>query len=116
MDPLTIQHRKAVGMGGTSHRPEVHEIVTACALCNEEFERSGQDEALARGWKVKFEGTDHRVPVYYAWKRAWAVLLLDGGIKWIDEAAAERLMVEVYGKEFWLTLTARLSSRGSRRT
>jgi hypothetical protein len=98
---LSFQHRQAVGMGGSKHRPTCVEGVTACVPCNEAFEHRLQRIALLRGWKVRLWVDDAgRVPVWYPLLGGWHVLTLDGGREWISAATARVLMVDVYGDEY----------------
>ncbi|AYG02392.1 HNH endonuclease [Gryllotalpicola protaetiae] len=99
-DLLEFQHRQAVGMGGSDHRVNVWEGLTACRYCNAAFEAHLQATALLRGWKVRrwvpFEQL-LEVPVYYPLARAWYLLDRIGGRTPIDSGRAMQLMVDLYG-------------------
>ena len=106
---LTVQHRAAVGMGGTKVRPSATELLTACLTCNEAFEHALQNVALLHGWKVprwlqekgKREGVDlvGDVPVYYAPERIWCVLILNARMH-ITEEQALATMRDIYGPQY----------------
>ncbi|WP_022886390.1 hypothetical protein [Glaciibacter superstes] len=105
--PLTFQHRRAVGMGGTIHRPVIVDGLTSCAFCNEAYEHGLQTVALLRGWKVKKWVKDPgRVPVWFPLERSWSVLLPDGSRVPTTEVAAKRMMADVYGEQWELELAA----------
>lgn len=98
--PLTFQHRQAVGMGGTKHRPSVYGGITACAVCNGRFEHDMQALALAYGWKVPRwlpPGALWDVPVYDAPQGRWYLLSLAATRIPITPADAHELMVWAYG-------------------
>lgn len=99
--PLTIQHRKATGMGGSKEPLSPSMLVTACADCNDRFERDLQTEALRCGWKVKYHGAEGAVPVFYAWRGAWAVLDEEFNALTILPISAVAHMQRVYGEELW---------------
>jgi hypothetical protein len=107
---LTFQHRNAVGMGGSKHKPLHAEGVTSCWLCNGEYERTLQTLALVYGWKVKKvkRAVDHPedVPVFYVQERAWFVLTTEGTRSRISDADAAARMRDVYGSEWdeWVAL------------
>lgn len=97
---LSFQHRQAVGMGGSKHRPTCVEGVTACLPHNEAFEHRLQALALLRGWKVRSWVEDAgRVPVWYPLLGGWHVLRGEGR-EWVTARAARALMVDVYGDEY----------------
>lgn len=102
--PLSYQHRQAVGMGGSPHRPTWAEGVTACIFCNGRFEHDLQDEALRRGWKVKRRIGHHRpehVPVFDGVVRVWFELAADAPLRRpITLQRAEQMMRDVYGEEW----------------
>jgi hypothetical protein len=99
-DALSFQHRQAVGMGGSKHRPTCVEGLTACVPCNEAFEHRLQRIALLRGWKVRSWVEDAGlVPVWYPLLGGWHVLRGEGR-EWVSADAARALMVDVYGNEY----------------
>lgn len=100
--PLSYQHRKAVGMGGSRIRPTLPEGVTACVVCNELFEGSLQPKALRYGWKLRaWISSAAEVPVFYQWSGLWCLLTAEGERVRITAERAEVLMLGVYGDE-WL--------------
>lgn len=108
--PLEMQHRQAVGAGGSKVRPQPHELATACSTCNRRFESDLQTEALALGWKVRRWVDDaSRVPMFNRPRNAWGLLTRDGGVALLSSRAAVAQMQEVYGPEWdrW-ALEARL--------
>lgn len=97
---LTVQHRQAVGMGGSKHKPAEHELVTACLDCNTRFEQDLQTAALRFGWKVpRWVDDPSRVPVFWAWWGYW-FSLHGGGLVWRTEEEAIALMRDVYGDQY----------------
>lgn len=109
---LQYQHRGATGQGGSKVRPRLEEGVTACGICNEEFEGRLQTVALMRGWKVRRwvqqKGQCGLVPVFYTADQMWFVLTGDGLRVAISPAAAAELMRDVYGDEWdrWVSEVA----------
>lgn len=98
---LEMQHRQAVGAGGSKVLPEPHELATSCAVCNARYEADLQDEALARGWKVRGWVPDPGlVPMYRANDRAWLLLTSAGTCVRITEQHAIERMHDVYGDQW----------------
>jgi len=98
---LEAQHRRAVGMGGSKVRPLYADLVTACSVHNEEFEHTGQAEALRYGWKVaRWVKQPEEVPVYYWLERVWCRLLTDGTRVRVTYAEAMEMMTAVYGDQY----------------
>jgi hypothetical protein len=101
---LQYQHRAAVGMGGSKIRPLFVVGVTSCAICNPEYERTLQAQALRFGWKVPSWVRDQDrggdVPVYYLLERAWFRLHRDGRRTQVTRERALRMMHDVYGDEY----------------
>ncbi len=93
---LTIQHRQALGMGGSKRRRELFELLTACATCNARFESDLQSEALRLGWKVRRNIGDVSladVPVQF-FAHGWC--LIGGQVRQpisSEEAAAKMALV-----------------------
>lgn len=108
-DLRTVQHRVAVGKGGSKIQPMASELVLACYWCNQGFEGYLQIGALLNGWKVprwlqekgKREGADlvGDVPVYYAPERIWCVLILNARMH-ITEEQALATMRDIYGPKY----------------
>lgn len=99
--PLEMQHRQAVGAGGSKVRPLPHELATACSVCNMRFESDRQTEALALGWKVRRWVDDaSRVPMFNRPRQTWGLLTREGGVAIISPAAAIAQMHSVYGPEW----------------
>lgn len=107
---LTMQHRAAIGMGGTSYTVGFAGLLTACGICNGKYEHAMQKEALVYGWKILSWVTAHVVPVFYAHRRLWAVLSIEGGVRRIPEAEAARMMRAAYGAQ-WDKWVAELPTR-----
>lgn len=108
--PLEMQHRQAVGAGGSKIRPLPHELATACSTCNARFEHDLQTVALALGWKVRRWVVDAgRVPMFNRPRSAWGLLTPEGGVVLLSPREAVARMQEVYGPEWdrW-ALEARL--------
>jgi hypothetical protein len=104
---LSFQHRRAVGMGGTIHRPHVVDGLTSCMPCNEAYEHTLQKVALLRGWKVRRWVKDPgRVPVWFPLERSWFVLGPDGLRTPTTDLAAKRMMADVYGENWETELAA----------
>lgn len=100
-NPLSFQHRRAVGMGGSKLRPAVVDGLCACIGCNNAFEHSLQRVALLRGWKVKRSVKQPAlVPVFYPLFGGWHVLSQDGTRVPVSDAVALGMMREVYGPEY----------------
>lgn len=99
-DPLTFQHRRAVGMGGSKIVPPPVDGLTLCAVCNERCEQDLQDMALANGWKVRrWVSSPERVPVYYPAEFSW--YRLDGTRRVrISAPVAMEMGCAVYGDEW----------------
>jgi hypothetical protein len=73
-DALQMQHRARVGNGGSGIRPDVLELVTACAVCNARFEADLQTRALVYGWKVRTWVNPADVPVFNIPAQQWGLL------------------------------------------
>jgi len=98
---LEMQHRQAVGMGGSKTPPAPHELATSCRVCNTRYEQDMQDEALARGWKVRGWVRDAGlVPMYRSGDGVWLLLTSAGACVRITEVHAIERMHEVYGDEW----------------
>lgn len=97
---LTMQHRAAVGSGGTSLRVGVAGLLTACAVCNARFEGDLQAAALTYGWKVRTWVVAAAVPVFYLPVGEWFALLPSGGIARVSRADAHTRMRAVYGAQW----------------
>src|SRR5690606_30141313 len=98
-DPLTFQHRRAVGMGGTKNLPAPVDGLTLCASCNERCEHDLQGSALANGWKVRRWADPARVPVFYPHEFQW--YRLEGAVRVrISSAVAMEMGCSVYGDEW----------------
>ncbi|MFJ4174027.1 hypothetical protein [Microbacterium sp. NPDC089696] len=97
---LTMQHRARVGQGGTSFRVGRSGLLTACAVCNGEYEHGKQTQALVYGWKIRAWVTAHVVPVFYLPRGVWAVLGTKGGVRVISPADAVVMMRAVYGAQW----------------
>lgn len=100
VDGLTMQHRAAVGMGGTSFRVGLAGLLTACAVCNGEYEHTLQDEALVYGWKIRSWVTAHIVPVFYMHRRIWVVLGAEGRMRAVPSGEAVLMMRAAYGEQW----------------
>lgn len=99
-DPLTFQHRRAVGMGGSKILPPPVDGLTLCASCNERCEHDLQDAALANGWKVRrWVKSPERVPVFYPAELAWFRLEGTRRVQ-ISSAVAMEMGCAVYGDEW----------------
>lgn len=100
-NPLSFQHRRATGMGGSKIRPTVVDGVCACVPCNVEFERGLQIKALLRGWKVpRWVKVPALVPVFYPLFGGWHVLGQDGTRVPVSVKVALDMMRDVYGDEY----------------
>lgn len=99
--PLEMQHRQAVGVGGSKHRPLAHELATACSRCNMRFESDLQTRALVFGWKVRrWVAQPGLVPMFNRARGQWGLLTSLGGFVPVTPAAAHARMREVYGPEW----------------
>lgn len=99
--PLEMQHRQAVGHGGSKKRPDTFELATACSVCNARFESDLQSEALAFGWKVRrWVGHAGLVPMFNKPRATWGRLTVEGGVVLLKPSEAIRRMQEVYGPEW----------------
>ena len=110
-----MQHRAAVGSGGTSLRVGFDGLLTACAVCNAGFEASLQTVALVYGWKVRSWALAGAVPVYFLTRDVWAVLQPSGRLAVIPTADAAVMMRAVYGPQWegWVAESAtRFGMRG----
>lgn len=116
--PLEMQHRQAVGAGGSKHRPEPHELATACSRCNMRFESDMQNLALASGWKVRRWVRDPGlVPMFNRGRGRWGLLTSAGGVVVITATHAAQRMREVYGDEWdrWAADAGLLARSGGTR-
>jgi hypothetical protein len=99
-DPLTFQHRRAVGMGGSTILPPPVDGLTLCASCNDRCERDLQDRALAHGWKVrKWVTAPERVPVFFPAEFRWYRLEGTRRVP-ISSAVAMEMGCSIYGDEW----------------
>lgn len=91
---LEWQHRQAVGMGGSNHKPNAAEGITSCTICNGAYEAELQTRALLCGWKVRrfCAMPVESVPVWYPLEQAWFVLNVDGSRDQLIEVNAMELM------------------------
>jgi hypothetical protein len=97
-----MQHRQAVGAGGSKVRPGVAELATACSVCNMRFESDLQMRALAFGWKVRrWVREPGLVPMFNRPRGVWGLLTSTGGVVVITAADAVARMRDVYGAEEW---------------
>ena len=95
---LTMQHRAAVGAGGTSFRVGRAGLLTACGKCNPRYEHDLQTAALAYGWKIRTWVLGGVVPVFYLHAGRWAVLAETGKLRVITTHQAARMMRAAYGR------------------
>ena len=76
MTGLSLQHRAAVGMGGstTAHTPA--NLVVMCLAANQRLESDAEfaQEGLDMGWKLKRWQDPEAEPVFYAPSGAFFVL------------------------------------------
>lgn len=94
--PLSFQHRRAVGMGGSPTPPLPADGLTLCMVCNADCEAGRQKDALYNGWKVpRWVDDPSRVPVWY-FARGWFRLEGDDR-KRIGFDEARRMFADVYG-------------------
>lgn len=100
-NPLSYQHRAAVGMGGSRLLPTVVGGLTLCVPCNVECEGSMQSRALAFGWKIRRWQDATLVPVFYAHEFAWFRFEGTARVKITSEIAVE-MMCAAHGDQ-WLT-------------
>ncbi|WP_292702393.1 hypothetical protein [Microbacterium sp. 69-10] len=101
VDPLTFQHRRAVGTRGSKGiLPPPVDGLTLCAVCNQRCEADMQDSALSHGWKVRsWVKSPERVPVYYPGELGW--FRLEGVTRVrISSAVAMEMGCSVYGDEW----------------
>lgn len=99
--PLEMQHRQAVGAGGSKVRPKAHELATACSNCNVRFERDLQARALAFGWKVRrWVREPGLVPMFNTGRGRWGLLTSAGGFVPITTRDAVARMRGIYGEEW----------------
>ncbi len=114
--PLEMQHRQAVGAGGSKERPGAHELATACSVCNMRFESDLQTQALAQGWKVRrWVKNPGLVPLFNRGARRWGLLTSTGGVVLITAQAAAARMHEVYGGEWddWAAEAGLMTKEGA---
>lgn len=97
-DPLTFQHRAAVGMGGSKIRPGVVAGITLCIRCNQACEAEMQSLALASGWKIRRFASPELVPVRYPHEFGWFRLQGTTRVR-IPGAVAIDMLHAVYGDE-----------------
>lgn len=93
---LTMQHREAVGAGGTSVDLALispADLLLACGSCNEGFEHRLQADALRYGWKLR-RNRDHelwpgdKVPFFDGVLGHWYMPDSRGGRRWVAKAGA----------------------------
>ena len=87
--PVTLQHRRAKGMGGLgvkAVRLTPADALALCADCNARAESDLQDEALRCGWKVpRFSPTPcHEIPYFDRLTGNWWLPNKEGRRKWVD--------------------------------
>lgn len=97
---LTMQHRAAVGQGGTAFRVGLAGLLTACMTCNAAYEAGAQKRALVHGWKIRRWVLAEAVPVFFQPFGSWALLGSAGGLTVIDQATAATRMRAAYGPEW----------------
>ena len=102
LSPLEWNHRAAVGMGGSKHRPGVAEGVILCNRCNTDIESDADlmKTALANGIKIRKWADPNRVPIYYQQEWRWYRL---EGIERVEVTAmvALDMMHAVYGDAYF---------------
>jgi hypothetical protein len=86
---VTLQHRKAKGMGGIGEKhPDLTHAdgIAMCATHNALAESADQDEALRFGWKVKRNCPIpcNQIPYYERITGNWYLPDDDGGRRWVD--------------------------------
>lgn len=94
--PVTLQHRKAKGMGGIGDKHEELSLadgLALCGTCNTEAEGSMQRDALRFGWKVPRNCPIpcNFIPYYDRITGNWWLADMVGERRWVDPgwAAAE---------------------------
>lgn len=106
MHALSFQHRRATGWRGSKELPTLADGLTACIECNMRFEGDLQDEALAKGWKVRsWVRNPALVPYFHEGAGRWYVITDDAPVRRaITRAQARELMLAVYGSDGGLPL------------
>lgn len=98
---LEFQHRQAVGMGGTKHRPSPVEGIVLCSRHNQLVESNAlfREWAVWQGWKIpRFVDSASRIPVFDGPEVAWYWLGEDGSRREGDEFSCVSALVERYGE------------------
>lgn len=96
---LTLQHRRAKGMGGLGEKSAtlvLSDGLSMCMQCNQACEAGGQDEALRCGWKLHRNSLvpSYDVPYYERRTGNWYLPDSAGGRKWVDPVwASERVQL-----------------------
>lgn len=97
---LTVQHREAVGMGGSAGAIHLQaaEFVTACGLCNSGFEAELQTSALQNGWKLRrFRDHDrwpaHKVPYFHAADGLWWMPNIQSGVREVTPPGMAEIII-----------------------
>lgn len=98
---LSFQHRRATGSRGSHDVATIADGLTACVECNMRYEGDLQDEALAKGWKVRYWVRNPAlVPYYHEGTGRWYVIAEDAPKRRaITRAHARELMLAVYGPD-----------------
>ncbi len=86
---ITLQHRRAKGMGGigVKHPDLTHaDGIAMCAVHNALAEGADQEEALRFGWKIgrNCPIPAHQIPYYERITGNWYMADEDGGRTWVD--------------------------------
>jgi hypothetical protein len=99
---LEMNHRRGVGMGGSSVAPQPDDLCSACTVCNAAYESWMQAPALANGWKVeKWVRTPWLVPMWHTTRAVWVALDVYGGARTLTPAEAFEAFRAVYGPHKW---------------
>jgi len=99
---LEWNHRAAVGMGGSKHRPGAVEGVMLCTRCNTDIESVADlmKLALSYGVKIRKWADPVKVPVFYPHEHQW--FRLEGLDRHpITAVVALDMMHDVYGDEYF---------------
>lgn len=101
--PVTIQHRRAKGMGGIGDRhPKLTPADGLCLLgeINDRVERDMQLEAIWCGWKIpRNEPTPaDDIPYFEKWSGTWWLPDTEGGRRWIFTPDAQAMMRSLYAR------------------
>lgn len=75
---LVIHHRKNRQAGGSKLRDHLANYLTACAVCNGQFEDSLLQKARGYGWKLQQWEDPYRVAVFYRSAGEWRLLNDEG--------------------------------------